>query len=490
MREQQPRLSVDDHGESSSGAGSSNTQTHSPSPVYEEHQESLETESMRSDHSDTTKPSLRTQNEARARSNSRNPPSSRSSSSSLRRPSLSPIISVDSPASSPSIIEHLPSAQPSLRTRDSDLSRTIITGTRTPLSLRNYDRIYGSRIPSPRLSYSASLRRASALSPRQSNTILRMTPVSSIHSRFGNALAKTLCCRPGSVTPIQPSRLPMRVKAIIPKYIKNKVGCLRKRKTARVELVPTAQRRHAMSPSLNSAVSPAGDAMSSSSGSTHTQGKLTGAVPLSNMIVRSDDSVRDTPPLPPPSDGGLGAMMKRLSLDDLPLHKDERAEITRLMRDIERDSREPVAHPYRLSKEEDVSPDTLSWRIRLEANDVQDEIRRQVENRVKEINDNAEKEVLDRRNRERALRANTWPAPSSSRSRRPPHAPNGDDVVAPRVMNGDHITRPQYRQRQTPRVSSESLARSSLRHVRFVEEGEEDHPFTNGDGVERDGILQ
>jgi hypothetical protein len=245
-----------------------------------------------------------------------------------------------------------------------------------------------------------------------------------------------------------------------------------------------------MSPSSISAVSPAGDAMSSNSGSTHTQGRLTGAVPLSNMIVRSDESVRDTSPPPPPSDSGLGAMMKCLSLDDLRLREDEREEIIRLMRDVDRDSREPVAHPYRLSKEEDVGPDTISWRVRLEANDVQDEIRRQVKNRVKEINDNAEKEVLERRNRERALRVNTWPAPSSSsRSRRPPHTPNGDDIVAPRVMNGDHVARPQYRQTQTPRVSSQSLARSSLRHVRFVEEGEEDRPFTYGDGVERDGIV-
>jgi cellulase/cellobiase CelA1 len=104
---------------------------------------------------------------------------------------------------------------------------------------------------------------------------------------------------------------------------------------------------------------------------------------------------------------------------------------------------------------------------------------------------------VDRRNRERALRANTWPALSSSsssssasRSRRPLPTTNGDDVVVSRVMNGDHIARPQYRQRQTPRVSSKGLARSSLRHVQFVEEeGEEHDLFTNGDGIERDGIV-
>jgi hypothetical protein len=355
---QQPaRASVDehyaDHGESS-GAGSSATRDPSPSPLSEEHQEAFETESMRSDHSDTRKPSLRRRSEARTWSNSQNLYTPWSSSKSNRRHSLSPLISSNSPASTPPIVEHVPSDQLSLRTWNSDLSTTTTTSSQPPLALPPFDEFYSARIPSPHLSYSASLRRTSALSPRQSNPILHMTPVPSIHSKFSNVLLKTLGCRPGSVTPTQHSHLPVRVRSTIPTYIKKRVRCLRKPKAVRFEMV----QRELPSAASSSVPSPRSDAMSLSSNPEQSQELLTGAVPLSDMILRAPESVVSGPSN---GDSGLGEKIEYLSLEDLPFREGEREEITGLMRDVERDRREPREHPYRLSKEEDVSTRNASF---------------------------------------------------------------------------------------------------------------------------------
>jgi hypothetical protein len=349
--QQQASVSVDgyyaDHGESS-GSGSSNTRIRSSSPLYEEHQERFEAISMHSDHSDTRGPSFRRKDEVRARSKSRDPSTSRSSSKSSRRHSLSPLMSSDSPASTPSIVEYFPSDQPSFRTWDGNLSNTITTSSQPPLALSPFDRFYSSRIPSPHLSYSASLRRTSALSPRQSNPILHMKPVPSIHSKFSNVLMKTLCCRPGSVTPTQRSRLPVRVSSTIPIYIKKRVRRLRKPNTVRFEMVQTELASAASSSSLSTRR----DAMSLSSDSALSQTQLVGAVSLSDMILRAPESVVSGQS---DGDGGLGEKLKHLSLEDLPLREGEREEISRLLRDMERDSKEFKDHPYRLTKEEDVS---------------------------------------------------------------------------------------------------------------------------------------
>jgi hypothetical protein len=111
-----------------------------------------------------------------------------------------------------------------------------------------------------------------------------------------------------------------------------------------------------------------------------------------------------------------------------------------------------------------------------------------VERRVKHLNEKAKKEVMEKRRKERALTSNTWPAPSSSGARPAPPARNGDEATILPTTNGtDHAT-PQYRQSHTPRTLSQSLARSSLRHVRFMEEGEDD-TITNGVGGEQDNRV-
>jgi hypothetical protein len=109
-----------------------------------------------------------------------------------------------------------------------------------------------------------------------------------------------------------------------------------------------------------------------------------------------------------------------------------------------------------------------------------------VENRVKYLNDKAEKEIMEERRRERASGSDTWPAPSSSGSRPAPPASNGDDAAVLPTTNGTDHARTQYRRSCTP-CSSQSLAQTSVRHVRFVE-GKDD-PITNGVGGEQDNRI-
>jgi hypothetical protein len=112
------------------------------------------------------------------------------------------------------------------------------------------------------------------------------------------------------------------------------------------------------------------------------------------------------------------------------------------------------------------------------ANDEQDDIRRQVERRVKHLNEKAKKEVMEKRRKERALRSNTWPAPSSSGVRPAPPARNGDEATILPTTNGTDHASPQYRRSHTPRT---------LRHVRFME-GKDD-TITNGVGGEQDNRV-
>jgi hypothetical protein len=116
--------------------------------------------------------------------------------------------------------------------------------------------------------------------------------------------------------------------------------------------------RELPSAASSSVPSPRSDAMSLSSNPEQSQELLTGAVPLSDMILRAPESVVSGPSN---GDSGLGEKIEYLSLEDLPFREGEREEITGLMRDVERDRREPREHPYRLSKEEDVSTRNASF---------------------------------------------------------------------------------------------------------------------------------